>query len=76
MKTKDYHLAATLLRLYRIDMLAIHALRLTWETPQAVRYSAGRTVATQLAWGDQMCIPYSTTYEVLRQNRSIILNTK
>jgi hypothetical protein len=76
MKTKDYQLAATLLRLYRIDMLAIHALGITWDTPQEVRYSAGRTVAAQLMWGDEIGASFSFTYEVLQQNRSIILNTK
>jgi hypothetical protein len=76
MKTKDYRRAAEELQWLRVTMLALHALRPPSEMEYADAARMLGNVATQLFWGYALGVPYTTTYEMLRQNRSIILNTK
>lgn len=72
MKLKDYQRAARELRVLRLELVAMHALgaRTTLE-----RYRGCIDVARLRTWHEALGVPFSTTYEMLRQNRHIILNT-
>lgn len=75
MTTNEYREAAHLLRGLRATLLAEHALRLPPSFPWRQRSDVWFTVGSTLFWHDYLGVPYSTTYEVVRQNRDTILNS-
>ena len=72
MNAADYREAASLLRAQRVSILAEHALRVPFHFwPE--RFDVYYHVYQVLHWHEYLGVPFSTTYEVLRQNRATIL---
>lgn len=74
MKAKDYRAAARELYALRVEMLAIHALRPTNRTTVKEWLEALANTSSLLSFHGWLHVPYTTTYEILRQNRTMILN--
>lgn len=73
MTTRDYQRAAQELRMLRVEMLVLHALRPRAPMSPLLKILVYTDVAWCLFWHQNNGVPYTTTYDVLRQNRAVIL---
>ncbi len=73
MTTRDYQRAADSLRYLRVEMLVQHAMRPSARGTAIERLRVFNAVGVTLFFHQGAGVPYSTTYEVLRQNRHLIL---
>lgn len=73
MTTRDYQRAAQELRMLRVEMLVLHALRPRTPMSPLLKILVYTDVAWRLFWHQNNGVPYTTTYEVVRRDCAMIL---